>query len=497
MARPLDSLRPFRWACGPLDDAIRLKSQTLTATAESAHAAWLKPQSLDLLGKTGWNTIVVLLAAGLAEDAAQPSALKPLLTEAKRRGLEVIGMVQGGGKAPSDLDIPILSLNPPEGDSVPAEAICGYCGPLRRQPNRDLPIVALTRMQWPGIRLGEEGGAAKGGPTGNPWIEDNIDAIRVARLRASSSQLWLLHDPPPKHALEASAYALAFADAALGGARWVTSLDDSRRAALAQGDTGVRAELQRWDSIQIALEKRLTTRKLPPRARLMVCSHFLGLRHRFDIELLHLLTRRHVPYRLSLPLGVNAADWDGISTILLLDSDPPPERMIAAAKALLDRGGLVIMPPALGKLFPGGDLKPSVTERFQLRDSGNGQVAIPPRPWGNPYLAAGDIHHLMSRQQDRLRLFNGGALSVQLVEDRAKGRVVAQIVNFTGRAAGDDVTMHVAGRFRDARCTTFGPARSRPLEMTASRAGVELPLPKFEILLEVELSEIRAGEGTV
>lgn len=499
MARPLESWRPFRWPCGPLDTATRRKNETLTPAAEAAHAAWLQPNLLDRIARTGWNTVVLSLAAGLPEDDAQIQAVTPLIEGAKRRGLEVVGMVQGGAKIPVNLDIPILSLDPPATPVNPteAEALCGYCGPLRRQPNRDLPIVALTRMYWPGIRTAEDNGAAKGGPTGNPWVEDNIDSIRVARLRAPSSQLWLLHDPPAKRLLEENAYALAFADAALGGAHWVTSLDDGRRVALAQGDAAVAAELGRLDQTQLALERRLTGWKLPPRSRLMVASHFTGLRHRFDIEVMHLLTRRQVPYRLSLPLGVDAADWNGISAMLLLDSDPPPERMINAAKRLLDRGGLVIVPTALGKLFPGGELRPSVSERFQLRDFGKGQVAIPPRPWGNPYLAAADIHQLMSRQQDRLRLFNGGALSIQLVEDRTRGRVLAQILNFTMRASGDDVTMHVAGKFRDVRVTTFGKPGVRPIALTPSRAGVEVPLPKFEILLEVELNEMQAGKGTL
>ena len=82
---------PIRWPCGPLDEEHARDSPTV----RRALAAWLNPQALAFLKGGPVNAIVVTWAAGSPNDSAQQKALQPLLAEAQKLGIAVIGRVTG------------------------------------------------------------------------------------------------------------------------------------------------------------------------------------------------------------------------------------------------------------------------------------------------------------------------------------------------------------------------------------------------------------------
>jgi hypothetical protein len=388
--------------------------------------AWQKPELLNLVQNTPFNALIGKQWSPELRTGAQSAKIKLI-----------------------------------DQDSLPRAPL------VRLTPQGDRAAVVAGSL-WPHVRGFNEGGQA--GPTGNPWVDSNGWLIRVAQAKSPGSAIWLTHTPPKGRALTTADYVVAIADARTWDARWVVALDEKLSAGLAAGEGKAK---ETWKSIAAAtawFEAHRPDKSLRPGAKIGVVSDFTN--PVFN-DALNLLARRQVAFLAATPDRIGSLPLDKLSAVCTT-VEPPPTQL----EAFVKRGGKLIRP--LASAAPG---KPSVTPRFVLT---NANTAVAQSKPTDPYLLATDIHLLVTRREDVLRLFNGAHCAASYLEGPGN-RAAVELVNYTGRAAGDDVSLQVLSSFRGARMIRNN-AEPIDLEIRKSGAGSEVALPKFSCYARVEFS---------
>src|SRR5690242_3985643 len=56
--------------------------------------------------------------------------------------------------------------------------------------------VSIVKGEWPGVKMGRNGGGAEAGPTGVPWVDSNGWAVRLEHALRPAKQVWVDAPPP-------------------------------------------------------------------------------------------------------------------------------------------------------------------------------------------------------------------------------------------------------------------------------------------------------------
>jgi hypothetical protein len=475
---------PLRWPSGPAAiAALKAPTQAETDTLLACHT----PESLSSIANSPVNCLIVTWANGASKDAEQQSTVQPLIMQAKKQGLRVVGAVSAG-----------------HGNAMQAAKAAGLDGVLTDQPGNaaglvvipsiataDIgktdagPIAALSDTSWPHIplRRGSGGGA---GPTGLPWVDANGWAVQLARAKAPSKTVWVAADPPAATAVIEGAYVVAVADAEAYGARWIVSLQSDVRRGLLKGES---PSLQTWKSICTALDFFARHRAWQAQAgiaRLGVISDFAGENQFMAQEVLNLAARRPLPYRIIDRPRFSAQSLAALKTVIWVDAQAPDAAARKALMSFVQQGGLLFAPTTASALTTG--LKPAGSHegRHNLFASGAGRIAIAAKPWDDPYVLAADAHLLMSRKYDVLRAWNGGSSNFNYTATPDRKSAVVQIVNYTGRPTGGDMSLYVARPYKTAVMHRLNASQSNSLRIAPKADGVEVYLPPFAAYAAVE-----------
>jgi hypothetical protein len=443
--------------------------------------AWLRPTALDLLRDTPINTLILPLAA-----AGQNT--KPLLDEARRRGIALVALADGNSDPGAAGAAGFDAVASPEasGSVIPWTPRGGM------PRNSAAPVVAVTESVWPAVRSGrmmEEATAApvEAGPTGLPWVDSNGWFIQMARVLAPGKGIWIVVDPPAKlTTLRAETYALAVADAAAYGGRWIVTLDD----AFASGLSGTESPaVSDWKALASALKffaVRQQWSGYSPISNVAVVSDFLGNNEFLSTELLNLLPRRQVPFRVIEKSALRTGALDGLKMVIYADGEAPAgalrEQLLAFAKA----GGLLVCTKNCAALASGSAVT-AAHGRFQVYTAGSGRIAVSTEDQMDPYVCAGDAQILLSRRFDQVRLWNLGAANTYYAGS-ASGRssAVLSILNYTRRPV-TDMSVQFARQWRSARFWSLATEQAQPVELVKRPAGVEVRCPQFAVFCAVEL----------
>ncbi len=354
--------------------------------------------------------------------------------------------------------------------------------------NSPAPQTAITGLAWPRMKLTprDKPNDAEAGPTGAPWIDSNSWVARLAAVRAPGRPVWLGFEPiKDEPAPTESGYTIAIADAAAVGARWMISLDDALVRGLPAGDADA---LQKWRAILAAVfffEQHRDWSAWEPWGPLGVLSSFAGKDEFLGQEVLNLAARRNLLYRI-LDRSIPASQrFDSLRAVLYVDSDPPPARLKAALAAFAQAGGLLIVPRALTSLFPAERPRQCPVDGYRLGSFGKGSVAAAVRDWDDPYFLAADVHSLVSRRHDPVRLFNGRSAWLHYSVAPNGRAALLQLVCFTSRPI-DSVSMAATRRWRSALMHTIGSGTPAVLEPVMVDGQAEFHLPRFSCYSAVE-----------
>lgn len=346
--------------------------------------------------------------------------------------------------------------------------------------------VSLVDGEWPGVKLNPSGAVdtVAAGPTGNPWIDSNGWKIRLASALKPGNRIWVAATPQEGRLFPGS-YAVAVADAAAHGGRWIITLDDRLAAGVAGGNLEA---LETWSRLRSAVgffEARKTWTELLPEALLGVVSDFSGPNEFLSHEILNLSGRANLHYRILLKSRLPDAAFRGLKGVLYPDAEPPGQELQQQVLDFVRSGGLLITGPNWGPL-PGTPAAVDPYPGYDWRSLGQGRIAAAKEGLEEPYLAVNDAVLLISHRHDLLRFWNGGAVCSHFTMDAARKRAVVHLLFYT-TARSSAPTVRVAGRYRAARLWTLDQSGPRNVEMQNQQDAVELHLPPVSPYAALEL----------
>jgi hypothetical protein len=440
---------------------------------------WRDPSLLDLLAQTPVNCLVLPWG-----KQSPPAAL---LERGRRMGLALVGLIEGAGDRAAALQsaktagLDAVALDNPADSALPAIA---WAEKSKLPWGSSAVGFAATDAAWPGIPSGT---GERGGPTAVPWVDANGWFIQLARTRAHGKPVWLATAPPQSESMRAARYLLAIADARAYGGRWVITLDEKLRASLTARS---RAAPDEWKTIISALrffEAHREWNALAPYANLAVLSDFSEANEYTSNELLNLLARRGVPYRIIEKSRADAMPWDGIKAILFLDEQPPSDELEKKLDSFVDGGGTLIVQakyPAPAGLRATND----ALRRWNLYPIGKGRLAIAKDESLDPYVVAADAPILVSHRNDLIRYFNFGTLNGYYTAAAGQKRALLHAVNYTTRERSGPLSIAFTRRYETARLWRLDSDSPSPLELLpAEMTGVEIHLPPFAVYAAIEL----------
>jgi hypothetical protein len=331
------------------------------------------------------------------------------------------------------------------------------------------------------------------GPTGAPWIDSNSWVARLAAAHAPGKQIWLAFEPPQEEqSPNEAAYKVAVVDAAAVGAWWILSLDEKLSQALAAGNAEA---AKTWRGILDTVaffETHSAWRGYVHQGPLAIISTFAGDNEFMGTELLNLAARGNLQYRIVDRLHVASADLTGLRAALWVDSDPPAADVVAKPAGFARRGGLLIVPHTVARLFKGEGALDCAVPGYDLRTFGKGTVAAATRDWADPYFLAADAHDLVSRRYDPIRIFNGPSYWTHYSVAPGGNDRLIQLVSFAGGSRfprmgrSNDVTVRFPARHSSV---TLHRLDSSPEALRPVKDGdhIEYQLPQFAVYAALEV----------
>jgi hypothetical protein len=479
---------PMRWPCGPLEIALREGSDDAARREVITLQRWNRPAALELLAGTPVNCLVVTWAAGEKADAEQQQYLRPLVDAARKRGLAVVGWVQGK----ADLAAASAAARESGLDALAGEVEAAGAGiPFLRfheaesaHHGGDSPFLGISKARWPGVKEATSD-SADAGPTGAAWLDSNSWYVRVCRELVAPETIWLEYAPPEKAVLPTSAYAQALADAESSGARWMVSLDANLRFRLSENDP---EGYQTWTALARLLSffrGHEGWNGYRPVGQLGVISSYADADEFLALEVLNLLSRQNTLYRVMVKDRAPGVSFDGLDAMLYVDPEPPEAKLQQRLYEYAASGGVLIGGPAWeakGKPQSRVWLPGYTVNQFE-----RGRVAVAEEEFYDPYLVARDAHLLMSHSKDLLRIFNPGTLQVRYGVDEGKSAGVIHLLRYAARYYHSNITLWFKQDWRKARFWLPNGKDAVELKASPAAGGVEFVLPPAPIYSAVEL----------
>ncbi len=284
---------------------------------------WREPMDLSLIAGTPFNCLVL--------DPASPPPSEVALAGARRAGFDVVAL-------------------------------------------HAAPVTVLGDCPWPRVDAGGKNGATAG-PTGLPWIETNGWRVRLARALTPDKTVWVRHAKLPEKTavpLSSETYALAVADAAAHGGRWLVELDVELRRKLAAREPRGLAAWRELVSTAEFFERHADWASMQPQGALGIVSDFAGANEFIGTELLNLLGRRQVGYRIIPAQRASLDHARGLNALLYASQTAPSRELMVLFAAFAHAGGLAILPAAAASSVPQGVAEAGRARRFRGARRGAG-----------------------------------------------------------------------------------------------------------------------------
>ena len=406
------------------------------------------PKTLDLLKGAVVNCL--LLEAGHWNAA--------FVKNAAQRHIVVLGIVHSEAEAHKAKQLKLDGIVVEgDADSVPADGMLVIRLPSRGRIPLDGsdPITGTIQALWPGVEIAH-GGTVSTGPSSAPWINTNSGFLRFVTA-ATKATIWLGERPPPKTVLPVDRYALAIADAAITGARWIIALEDDLETRLFAGDARALAAWQEINSILRYFEDKLEWRAYHPYGQLAVLEDAAsgGL---LSSGLLDMLAVQHtaaraLPVRRLSPEGLHAA-----RVVLNVDADALATQQKRDLDEFVASGGKLVNPPP-GWRFP-------ETAPDQMTPTRKQMDRIQPI-WEVTYNAT-------VRKNFGARTFNTSSIIFD-VRARPDGKsILVHLLNYTDFPS-EDIALQVLGTWHHARLYSPGHAvRELPVYPVKDGTGIDI-----------------------
>jgi hypothetical protein len=348
--------------------------------------------------------------------------------------------------------------------------------------------VEIVKGQWPGVKMEPRRGGGdrvSAGPTGNPWVDSNGWAIRLAAALHPETAVWVDAAPTGNAVLTAGQYLIAVADSAAYGGRWIVSLDRALAVSLAAGKTDALAIWRRLTAAAGFFAAHKAWPGYAPMAVVGVVSDFAGDNEFFSQELLNLLARAGQHCRILPKDGIADASLVGLRAAIYADAEPPAPALRERILAFVAAGGMLITVPKWGEV-PGTPIQNDGNPRYSVRALGKGKVAVAVAGPDDPYLWANESVVMVSHRYDLVRFWNSGSAGSFCTVAPDGKQAVAHLLFYANRGP-DSATVRVAGQYRAARAYTADRPAATKVEWAPQAGGVEIHLPPVSQYVALEL----------
>jgi hypothetical protein len=343
--------------------------------------------------------------------------------------------------------------------------------------------VEIVKGVWPGVQWPSSGAGA--GPTGVPWVDSNGWAILLNRALHPGVTAWVDAPPPPKTFITADSYLIAIADSAAFGGRWIISLDAPLAQGLAARSAG---SLTIWKRLTATAGFFAAHKSWPDYAPVGVAgvvSDFSGDNEFFSHELLNLMGRTGLHYRILPKDKISASSFDSLRAVSYTDATPPGAGLRRQILAFVEAGGLLIAAPIWGEVA-GTPVNGPQPAGYKIRAVGKGRIALAEDAPTDPYSWAADATVLVSHRYDLVRFWNTGASRSFYTMSPDRKQALVHLLFYADRGP-DSATVRVAGRFRSARASTVDSPKVDDLGVEAQGDGMEVHLPQVSQYVALEL----------
>lgn len=492
----LENTVPMRWPSGPVEIAGRERTGGFGPRVRQALERWHQPAALEILQNTPIDCLVITWASGLPADAEQWRTAVPLIEAARQRNLAVVGWVDGTADHRQ-------ALAAAKTAGLAAVAVRGFQGSagfptIAWSEREDVawdwagPAVAIAGNVWPRVNISQGGGAADAGPTSLPWLDSNGWYIQLTRARLRAP-LWVAFDPPGKGVVSsAQSYANAIADSEVAGGRWLISLDDDFRASLAEGAAPA---LQSWKQIAAAarfFRDHAEWKSYRSLGLVGVISDFNGPNFEMSGEILNLMARRDLLFRVIWKSQAAAQPFTGLKALLYADAAAPDAALRREIAKFVEQGGLLIAGSEWG--IEGKPAPPDFPTQFDVRVLGKGRLAVARQALSDPYQVAVETQFLLSHRYDLVKIYNAPSSGCTRFTAPAEGgKALLECVSYAdgGRGRGGLRTIWIREPFAKARLWSIG---NDPVSISAESSeeygGMEYHLPtaapRSYVALELE-----------
>ena len=350
-------------------------------------------------------------------------------------------------------------------------------------PDRPPHGVGIVKGVWPGIQWPTTG--AGSGPTGVPWVDSNGWLIRLNRALHPELTPWIAAPPPAKSIIPADSYLIAIADGALYGGRWTIGLDAPLAKGLSTHDPESLAVWKRLTATAAYFATHKTWADYAPVGTAGVISDFTGDNEFFSHELLNLMGRAGLHYRILPKDRIVPASFDSLHGVSYTDATPPTPDLRQQILQFVERGGLLIAAPVWGEVA-GTPLSVPQPAGYKVRSVGKGRIAVADDTPADPYSWATDAAVLVSHRYDLVRFWNSGAARSFYTLSPDRKQALVHLLFYADRGP-DSATVWIGGRYRSARASTVDSPKVDALAMQAKADGVEVHLPQVSQYVAVEL----------
>jgi hypothetical protein len=470
----------MRWPSGPLEVARRQKTEGFTPEARKTLERWHEPAALEFLAGSPVDCLIVSWAAGLPEDAQQQKTLAPLVAAARKSKLEVAGWVEGSAAhnaAVASAKSAGLSAVVIQGYKGKPDPLVIPCGGRAAPPwDSTAPVLPVTGNVWPGVQAGANL-SPDAGLTALPWLDSNGWYIQLARARVRA-KVWIVADPPAKsRVLRAQDYMMAVCDSEVPGGRWVVSLDDSLRAGLLEGSPPAREAWQTITNTLAFFQKHSEWAGYRSIGLVGVISDFAGENYDFSGEILNLMARRDLLYRVIWKSQALAAPFTGLKALVYADNTPPAPALRRKMMAFVEQGGLLVTGPKWGS--EGKPISLDFRTQFDVRAYGKGRLAVAREALSDPWQVSVDTQFLLSHRNDLFKIYNSSSSGCTSFTASADGnKAVLQALSYASGRSGALRTVWVRQKYRSARLWLIGSEPVIPeSEPSEEYFGTEYHLP--------------------
>lgn len=340
---------------------------------------------------------------------------------------------------------------------------------------------------WPAMGAAASADSMEAGPTGLPWLESNVWTIHMARDLAPEPEVWIRSDPPEDAGnADAALFAFAQSEARAHGAARPLWLPPRIAAGIAGGNAHAISWWRRLCAVEAWWQQRASWSPWPTAARLRVVSSFAGPDQYLAFEFLNLAARRNLAWRAVRPQSLSDAALLGAAAVLYADQAPLQGALLERLERFARQGGLLLCRESARGGLRGFEAAAAAHPRFRIHRCGKGRVAFGVSDWEDPYLLAQDVHLLMSRRNDVVRLFNPGSiLCWPSIRPDRRGMLV-HLLNYSRHGAAHDVVVQTWAPVAAAFLESPGAAR-RAAVIRREAGGWEIGIAPFDTYCALEL----------